>query len=292
MSLTPGDIVKSQLDNDSPDPDARPVMPEPTTPSVGALEASILLAIFVVRLRARIEEPPKDNSNGDDNADPEPLPESHPRHHGKKRAVRELSRSPTPGSTDHEPDPPTQQQTGEYTYVYETLDHDGLVKYAEERLCFDLRSKDTQTILALLRLAECQQASQVGPTQQPASIKFQSASPLQVGGGWHLESTPLGMGMSSPPCGAKRGSNAVDTSNESNKRPCIEPENNSATSSETEDEDEMTRLGPAHVAAEHIIRSCSGTLPLEPHPSLPGTRAPPPTCDVTPATVLASAAPS
>ncbi|KAG9080739.1 hypothetical protein FRC06_006203, partial [Ceratobasidium sp. 370] len=33
MSPTPGDIVRSQLANDSPDPDARPVTPEPTTPS-------------------------------------------------------------------------------------------------------------------------------------------------------------------------------------------------------------------------------------------------------------------
>ncbi|KAG9094989.1 hypothetical protein FRC06_010252 [Ceratobasidium sp. 370] len=325
MSLTPGDIVKSQLANNSPDPDARPVTPEPMTPSgvqrgcalydtppegeqpakfrsgprrrrsssqyswytddqarkANIWNKALDTRHYNARLRARIKEPPKDNSNnnsnsnGNDNANPEPLPKSHPRHCGKKRAVRELSQSPMPGLTDHKPNPPTQQQTGEsqYTYVYETFDHDGLVKYTEERLRFDLRSKDTQTIL-------------------PASIEFQSASPLQVGGGWHLESTPLGTGTSGPPCGAKRGSDVVDTSNESNKRPRLEPENDSATSSETEDEDEVTRLGPACVAAEHIIQSCSSALPLEAHPSLPGTRAPPPTRDVTPATVLASATPS
>ncbi|KAG8712365.1 hypothetical protein FRC08_014691 [Ceratobasidium sp. 394] len=349
MSPTPGDIVKSQLAKDAPDPDARPATPEPTTPSgvrrgralydtpppgeqsaefrsgsrarqstsnfswyandqsrkANIRDKSLDTRRYNAGLRARIEEPPKNNGNGsssgtgngnnnsNDNADPEPLPESHPRQHGKKRTVRDLSRSPTPGSTDHEPEPATQQQTGtsQYTYVYETLDHEGLVKYAEERLHFDLHSKDTQTILALLRLAEGQQTSQVEPTRQPASIGFQPAQPLQVGGGWHLESTPLGTGTSGPR-GPKRGSDAVDASDQSNKRPRVEPENDTATESETEDEEEMRRHGPARVAARTIIRSCSGTLPAEPQPPVLGTRAPPPTRETTPATVLESSAPS
>ncbi|KAG9087049.1 hypothetical protein FRC06_002757 [Ceratobasidium sp. 370] len=314
MSPTPGDIVRSQLANDSPDPDTRPVTPEPTTPS-GVERGSTLYNTPLnaedqnrknnIRdnLRARIKEPPKRNGkgNGDgegdnngNDADPEPLPESHPRQRGKKRAVRDLSRSPTPGSTDHEPDPPTQQQTTEsqYTYVYEMLDHKGLVKYAEERLRFNLSSKDTQDILALLRLAEGQQASQVGPARQPASIGIQQGLPLQVGGGWHLESTPLGTGTSGP-CGTKRRLDAVDTSNESSKWPCVQSENNTATMSESEEEDkeEMCCLGPARVTAEHIVQSCSGTLPVEPQPHLAGTDTLPPTRDVTPATVIASAAP-
>ncbi|KAG9075174.1 hypothetical protein FRC06_010235, partial [Ceratobasidium sp. 370] len=62
--------------------------------------------------------------------------------------------------------------------------------------------------------------------------------------------------------------------------------------SEEEDKEEMCRLGPARVTTEHIVRSCSGTLPVKPQPHLAGTNAPPPTRDVTPATVIASAAPS
>ncbi|KAG8719935.1 hypothetical protein FRC08_001596 [Ceratobasidium sp. 394] len=327
MSSTPGDIVKSQLANDTPDPDTRPATPEPTTSSgvkrgralydtppkandqsrkANIWDKSLDTRRYNAGLRARIEEPPKHNGNGsgsgngndsgngngnnNNDANPEPLPESHSRQHGKKRTVRDLSRSPTPGSTDHEPDPPTQQQTTEsqYTYVYETLDHEGLVKYAEERLRFDLRSKDTQAILTLLRLAEGQQASQVGPARQPASIGIQQGSPLQVGGGWHLESTPLGTGTSGSR-GAKRGLDAVNTSNESNKRPRVGPENDTATESETEDEEEMIRDGPARVAAHRIIRSCSGgVLPAQPQPPVSGTHAPPPTRKVTPATVLES----
>ncbi|KAG8706214.1 hypothetical protein FRC08_001207 [Ceratobasidium sp. 394] len=346
MSPTPGDIVKSQLDNDSPDPDTRPATPEPTTPSgvrrgralydtppkgeqpaefrsgprnrrstsnfswyandqsrkANIRDKSLDTRRYNASLRTRIEEPPKGNStgsgsgssngnnDGDNNADPEPLPESRPHQHGKKGTVRDLSRSPTPGSTDHEPDPPTQQQTTEsqYTYVYETLDHEGLVEYVEEKLRFDLGSKDTQTILALLRLAEGQQASQVGPARQPASIGIKQGPLLQVGGGWHLESTPLGTGTSGSR-GAKRGLNAANTSNESNKRPRVEPENDTATESESEDEEEMVRDSPARVATNRIVCSCSGgILPAQPQPPLPGTHAPPPTREVTPATVLGS----
>ncbi|KAG9085386.1 hypothetical protein FS749_004458 [Ceratobasidium sp. UAMH 11750] len=246
-------------------------------------------------LRTRIEEPPK--RKGDDQGDKvEPLPEAQPRKPPKGKAARDLPRSPTPGSTDHEqePDPPTQQQTGgsQYTYVYETLDHDGLVKYAQEKLQFDLSKSDTQTILTLLRFAEGQQATQVGPARQPATINIQPGAPLQVGGGWHLESTPLGTGTSGPR-GTKRGSDVVDAGNESSKRSRMEPANDTATESESEDEEEMRRHGPARVAAMRIIESChSGKLPAEPQPSVSGTCAPPPTREVTPDTVVESAAPS
>ncbi|KAG9087126.1 hypothetical protein FS749_003142 [Ceratobasidium sp. UAMH 11750] len=339
MSRRPGDIVKSQLTDLPPDPDARPATPKPTTPS-GVRRGHALYDTpepgeqsaefrsgrrkcrstehgdwyrddesrkanirnkkndtrqYNASLRTRIEEPPKRNKNQDDGK-VESLPEAQPRRPHKGKAARDLPRSPTPGSTDHEqePDPPTQQQTSgsQYTYVYETLDHDGLVKYAQEKLRFDLSKIDTQAILALLRLAEGQQATQVGSARQPATIDFQPGAPLQVGGGWHLESTSLGTG-SSGPRRTKRGSDTVDTSQGSSKRQCVKPGDDTATESESEDEEEMRRHGPARVAAMRIIESChSGTLPVVPQPSVSGTCAPPPTREVTPDTVVASAAPS
>ncbi|KAG9081920.1 hypothetical protein FRC06_005332 [Ceratobasidium sp. 370] len=337
MSRPPGDIIKSQLADNLPDPDARPITPKPTTPS-GIRRGHVLYDTpekgeqssearsgprrrrstehgdwyradetckanirkkqhdtrrYNAAMCARIEEPPKRNNNDQGNGEVEPLPEAQLHHHQGKTA-RDLPRSLTPGSTDHEPEPNplTQQQTSgsQYTYVYETLDHDGLVKYAQEKLCFDLSKSDTQTILVLLQLAEGQQVTQVGSARQLATIDFQQGSPLQVGSGWHLESTPLGMGTSGPHV-AKHGSDMVDTSNESSKQQCVERENNMATESESEDES-LVRLGPVCVAAERIIWSCSGTLPAEPQPPLPGTHAPPPTREITPATLLASTAPS
>ncbi|KDN43808.1 hypothetical protein RSAG8_05801, partial [Rhizoctonia solani AG-8 WAC10335] len=107
-----------------------------------------------------------------------------PRQRGRSRTVRlELSASPEP--TINEPEQPTQvSDDSQYTYEYETLTHEGPVQYAKEAFNLDVKGCNTHTILDLLRLAEAEQAPQVGPSRCPASIVMLPPTPLGVGGGW------------------------------------------------------------------------------------------------------------
>ncbi|KDN39107.1 hypothetical protein RSAG8_09014, partial [Rhizoctonia solani AG-8 WAC10335] len=91
------------------------------------------------------------NSNptddGPDSSEPEAIQASGRR--GRSRTIHAISRSPSPASTDHEQDQPTQVPASEtqYTYVYETLNHEGLVKHAQEEFGIDIQGCDTQTII-------------------------------------------------------------------------------------------------------------------------------------------------
>ncbi|KAG9121339.1 hypothetical protein FRC07_002733 [Ceratobasidium sp. 392] len=225
MPPKPGDIVRSQLAKNPPDPNARPATPEPTTlsgvrPGHAALdtpsprrqswsvsgprnrrstergeelkrdnEKKAARREKIIRTRQRnlarrahIESQGDGNGNGNgsnnNGGNHIELPESRPRRRGRSSTIRDLSRSPTPGCTDREPEslPPIQPQTqpardSQYTFVYETLDHDGLVWYAQDRLNINLCSSDTQTILTLLRLSKGKQAPEVGPSGLPPSVQ-------------------------------------------------------------------------------------------------------------------------
>ncbi|KAG9089510.1 hypothetical protein FRC06_001513, partial [Ceratobasidium sp. 370] len=63
--------------------------------------------------------------------------------------------------------------------------------------------------------------------------------------------------------------NVVDMSDESSKWSHIELGSDTATESESEYESLMRCFGPVRIAAERIVKSCSGTLPAEAQPSLP-----------------------
>ncbi|KAG9123620.1 hypothetical protein FRC07_014488 [Ceratobasidium sp. 392] len=242
--------------------------------------------------------------NGNDTDAPvsvQPLPQSRPCRRGRARTVRDLSRSPTPGSTDHEPDPipvpapastQPQARSSQYSYVYETLDHAGLIKYAQEKLGFDLGSRTTQEILSMLRVAEGEQASQMGLTGLSTTAVVEGGSPFQVGGRWHLESTALGTGTFSAH-GKKRTSDTRNEPDGSDKRQRVAPENNTATEDETEDESPEGPSAATRATAEHMKKLFAGPL-NQTRPSGPGTRAPPPTREPTEATVPArdSATPS
>ncbi|KAG9122330.1 hypothetical protein FRC07_001348 [Ceratobasidium sp. 392] len=166
-----------------------------------------------------------------------------------------------------------------------TLDHARLIKYAEEKLGFDLGSRTTQEILSMLRVAEGKQASQMGLTGLSTTAVVKGGSPFQVGSRWHLESTALGTGTSSAH-GKKR---TLDTRNKpdgSNKRQHVAPENNTATEDKTKDESPEGPSAATRGTAKHMKKLFAGPL-NQTRPSGPGTRAPPPTRKPTEATVPA-----
>lgn len=179
----------------------------------------------------------------------------------------------------------------QYTFVYETLDHEGLVEYAQENFGVDGRGCDTQTILAKLRVAEMQQKAKVGPPRLPPSVSLiyfslrsttllihaiqihpQPGRPLQVGGGWHHE---FAAAQPAESRGTKRGRSAYEPSSSgSSKRHCV-ADPDTATESET-DEWPKQNERPARVAAERIINALPGTS-LNTRPTPSGTHPPPPT---------------
>ncbi|KAB5588225.1 Formin-like protein 20 [Ceratobasidium theobromae] len=274
-------------------------------------------------LRARVRDPtdqPGQNGGGPEGEAATSSDPTATHRRGRSTTIRPLSRSPTPGSTDHKCDRPTQVPgESQYTYVYETLNHEGLVKFAQETFGLDVGGCDTQTIIHKLRVAEAQQASQVGPSRRPPSIVVLSPTPLQVGGGWSQDvlNKPLSVGPS-----RKRPSDDANPSGGSSKRQrTATAPDDTATESESDDEpliitkvstskaakdvvvldssgteskasDEPTKDNETFVCttAEHIIRGCSGLVPgpnLGPHPPPNrGTRPPPPTREATAATVL------
>ncbi|CAE6537812.1 unnamed protein product [Rhizoctonia solani] len=202
---------------------------------------------------------------------------------GRSRAVRPLSSHP-PESTVHIHDQPTQEPgESQYTYVYETLDHEGLVKYAQEEFDLDVQGCDTQTIIGRLQLAEAKQKAQVGPPRRPASIVVLPPTPLQVGGGWSQDVVGSSQATSSF---KKRSSGASNPPNSSSKRQRMVTEpDDTATEPETDDEPignsaTSTPMTTGHVAA--------GSANLDPstRPSQHGMHAPPPTREATLATVI------
>lgn len=58
----------------------------------------------------------------------------------------------------------------QFTYLYETLSHEGLVAIAQERLDEDVSGWSTQEIFEKLKLAPRNKASQMGPSRQPSSV--------------------------------------------------------------------------------------------------------------------------
>ncbi|KAF8593153.1 hypothetical protein BDV93DRAFT_566854, partial [Ceratobasidium sp. AG-I] len=226
--------------------------------------------------------------------EPGPLPGRQRR--GRSGKARRISRSPTPGSTDHELEDATQPPSSDtqYTFVYETLDHEGLVRYAHENHGVDVRGCDTQTILTKIRVAQKQQASQVGPSRQPPSVQPLPGRPLEVGGGWHLE---FPASYRPPVRGPKRGAGVSQSSGSSKRlRLATDEWDDTVTEPET-DED------PAAYRLRNMLKNVLGP-PIEqprdqrPNPAqlpAPGSHAPPnsqeyspPSRESTPTTVPAS----
>ncbi|KAF8594186.1 hypothetical protein BDV93DRAFT_179855 [Ceratobasidium sp. AG-I] len=226
----------------------------------------------------------RSQSNGvpPSHAEPQPGPLPKRQRRGKSGKARQISRSPTPGSTDHELEETTHPATtdSQYTFIYETLDHEGLVQYARENHGVDGRNCDTQTLLTKIRVAQMQQTAQVEPPRQPPSIKPLPGRPLQVGGGWHLE-FPASYRPESH--GSKRGAGVSQQSGSSKRlRLATDEWDDTATEPET-DED------PIEYRKRNFIKNVLGppltslrNQHLDPsQPSAPGTHGPPPSQNFT-----------
>ncbi|KAG9093018.1 hypothetical protein FS749_015245 [Ceratobasidium sp. UAMH 11750] len=192
---------------------------------------------------------------------------------GKSKGARNsISRSPSPGSTDCEPEEPTQPQTANPQYTYETLDHEGLIKYAKEKFNLNVCGCSTQAIFAMLWDAEGRQAPQMGLARQPASIVMPPGARLNVG--------------------RKRGSDGSDVAENSTKRRHLATlVDDWATEDESDYGSRKRHVGPVQVAAERILQACSPNVPSNStRPAQPGTCPPPPSHQTTPPTVPASPA--
>ncbi|KAG8729428.1 hypothetical protein FRC11_008798 [Ceratobasidium sp. 423] len=158
------------------------------------------------------------------------------RQRGRSQTTRILSASPPPASTGNQPGQPTQSPAeSQYTYEYQTLNHEGLVAYAKEEFGLDVQGCNNQTIIRRLQLAEAEQMAEVGLSRRPASVLMLSPTPFQVGGGWSQD--VVGSQPSSP--SKKRPSATSGLSNGSGKRQCTEIVVDN-TDTETESDDTAT----------------------------------------------------
>ncbi|KAG8720796.1 hypothetical protein FRC08_018132 [Ceratobasidium sp. 394] len=191
----------------------------------------------------------------------------------KRNVNRPPTRSPTPGSTDVDPED-LEFVTGQtpagsqFTYVYETVDRDTLIRIAEKKLGADknarLHDRSTQDILAMLQ------------------VKLLPPAPISVGGGWHgahpAIAAPTTFGSSSCPRPAKRASDASD--DQASKRARMDVVEN--TDTESESDEEVTRPPAIHIASagpRTAAHPRPNPVPLQPQRSTgillpPLTRAP------------------
>jgi hypothetical protein len=119
---------------------------------------------------------------------------------GKARISRQQDRSPTPGTSDIDPEEleslqlatgetPGEQSTAyihlftylvtvtagsQYTWEYETVPHDAFIKYAATKLgspdLEDLQRRGTQNVVEMLRVAEEDATAQMGSSRRKAKV--------------------------------------------------------------------------------------------------------------------------
>ncbi|KAG8721959.1 hypothetical protein FRC09_007072 [Ceratobasidium sp. 395] len=313
----PKDLVESHLAEQSPPRDVRPATPEPTTES-GVTRGNALYdsepeptsgsrrrkstergdyysedyarkeAIRQkgnrtrarnAALRAHIPEAPVDTSDQQASRD-EPRSAPLPLRRGRSRTTRALSRSPTPGSTDHEqeepaePAEPARPAITKDNFVFEKLSYKGLAQRAKEKYGIDsISDYGSQALLEKIRIAKGKLPTAVGASRHPASIVVLPAAPLQVGGGWHHD---IPRSQPSASRGKKRGSDALDDG--PNKR--ARTTSDTATETETET-DRGSRGGLERWAAEQIADGCPDMIQGAGGSQL-GTYPPPPSRASTP----------
>ncbi|EUC56335.1 hypothetical protein RSOL_172160, partial [Rhizoctonia solani AG-3 Rhs1AP] len=218
---------------------------------------------------------------------------------GRSRAINPLVPSATPEATTNKHPSPTQaSDKSQYTYVYETLTDEALVRYAKEELNLNVEGCDTRAIIDLLKLAEAEQASQVEFTRRPPSIVMLPPTPLVVGGKRRRSqvSTPPNDDASGK---LRRKVTVEEVEDVDALKPHGKPvtgdailvEEDTATESETDSEPLQPTNSSARLAAECITGKHSGGPPHPHQPPQPphrGTQAPCPTRDNTPSTVLDS----
>ncbi|KAG9088432.1 hypothetical protein FS749_002169 [Ceratobasidium sp. UAMH 11750] len=218
---------------------------------------------------------------------PRTAPQAAPRGRSQtaRKRIRSPTRSPTPGSTDVDP-AELEFVTGktpagsQYTYTYETVDYDTLVRIAENKVPgSDFKGWPTKHILQALRIVQIDETPALAAARNDPSIEFLPSTPFVVGGGWHLEDPP-----SSGP--AASGSNSSESrlvkraSDESDEHASKRARTDIAENTDTEPEsDEAAAIvqpptpAPAAVAsarpAPPLTREDTATTVPESQPSRP-----------------------
>ncbi|KAG8794678.1 hypothetical protein FRC12_022573 [Ceratobasidium sp. 428] len=230
----------------------------------------------------------------------------------RRKRGRSASRSPTPGSTDADPaeldfvtgNTPAGSQ---YTYVYETVSHDALLRIAETRLGENMEGRPTQEILNRLRVVEENQTPALAAKRRNTSIVLLSPAPIAVGGGWrherlHASASAMASSNHNPGPASKRARTTpaqdnTDTVSESDEAPAStskagasKPTHQVNRDAEPERDDQV----PSHPRAPPTVSRVSSARPSYPlrpsplplqYPPSPDNPVPPPSRDPTPATV-------
>ncbi|GAB1528370.1 hypothetical protein RhiTH_011564 [Rhizoctonia solani] len=172
----------------------------------------------------------------------------------------------------------------------ETLNHKGLLRYAQEEFNINGSGWNTQTIIRHLQLAQAQQALQMGSLWRPSLINMFPARPIKVGGGW-TQNVICRLPVSSS--NRKRTSDQLDLAESSKQQRLSIPAEDTAN--------EMEEHSPAtgndvwlRIAAERIVQACgtsASEIARSTWPPQRGIVAPPPSRQSTPSTIIEVASP-
>ncbi|QRV93926.1 LON domain serine protease [Ceratobasidium sp. AG-Ba] len=221
---------------------------------------------------------------------------------GRARIAREHDRSPSPATSDIAPEeepttiyfgstPPGESQ---FSALYETVDHSEFIKYAKAKLgspqIEDLQNRGTQNIVEMVRVAEEDSQAKVGSSRSQAKIILFPHSVRTVkGGGWHRRRINETQPSGGPTYQTGPRQSLGDSGNSGRGTKRSRPADDTATESETDDDDapypSVGRVAQSQPGA--AAHSCPSLISLRSLP-IQGTQAPPPTRTGTPATVLES----
>ncbi|QRV95466.1 hypothetical protein RhiJN_23484 [Ceratobasidium sp. AG-Ba] len=222
---------------------------------------------------------------------------------GRARIAREHDRSPSPATSDIDPEeqptaihfgstPPGESQ---FSGIYKTVPHSEFIKYAKAKLgspfLEDLQNCGTQNLVEMVRIAEEDSAAKVGSSRSKAKIVlFPQSVGGSKGGGWHHRRMMETRRPDEPAQEPGNRQSSGDLSNTGGATKRTRPSDDTATESETDDDNSAPhpsafRIASGQPGAAPQLRSTSTSLPP---PTAEGTRAPPPTRAGTPATVLDS----
>ncbi|CEL57094.1 hypothetical protein RSOLAG1IB_12070 [Rhizoctonia solani AG-1 IB] len=170
--------------------------------------------------------------------------------------------------------------------THETLNHEGLVHYAQKEFGIDGKGCDTQTIISRLRLAQAQQTPWLGSSQRPPSIVMLATNPIKVGGGW---SQNVIRRLPASSSSRKRASGQPDSEGSSKRQHLSGSLGGSTTEPEVSDELADGADTRSRIAAERIIQGCTDApngASQSIRPPQRGTVAPPPSRQSTLPTVI------
>ncbi|KAG8733361.1 hypothetical protein FRC10_000286, partial [Ceratobasidium sp. 414] len=162
--------------------------------------------------------------------------------------LKRIVRSPTPGSTDLEPEEPSQHAESQYTYVWNDVSYESLVDYAGVQLSYNVQGWTEDQILEKLDKIEYiegyenyKKAPVGNPRNHSSAVVLPPAS-LAVGGGWHRENQPTPAPQATVSLPAKRSIDTADMAVV--KRMRVADLDNTDTESESDEEPVLASTGP------------------------------------------------